>query len=1092
MTTITSYCTRRLPLRGFPQLPTVVLLATAVGSVGCTNAPENDQSPGGNANAVPDAFLSSISKEELGILGAHISPWLSAEFTSDGKWIVVAGADGVSIHDAASMECVHWFNSRMVKVSPDGASFLLEHPSGSRELRSIPEGKLLWRLPEDIATRPMRFSEDGQYIVCGYRDLLRVETREVVYRAPKSYYFDRFGGGDTYRDPADHPGSRDDDEETSLADQSVLPYIYRTTLRHDARPLITLRSGLCSPSGQFMIVQTGEEDSSYEPYYSFINRKTGKRLFSDVSSSDALFFHNDDYVYCAGSVCRTENGAIPYALAEGITAVALNSDETMFAVGWQNGKVAVLDPMSGGELFRLTVEQHVDNRSQKCGDIVSLAFSSDSKRLAAVGRKLTVIDVPSQTISQVLHLGRGSRDTGDRETTSPAEIAFSADGSRLLLTIRRRIPYYSRPPRALVLQSADLRQRRHLCSPHSFSRPIYFSSDCAWAIVPTSGRGLQLWNTDAEEPIVELQREAFQLFYHEDSVVPDFPNRHPYLGRLLRSRTDELIMYPWTIEFIESNADTKLPEGAKDWLATWVSANPQNTSSSHNMRTLDFPPRQWLLRVTNRRIHQLYDLVTKEVHPPNATQYTPQPWRVRDRRGVPEVCWGSVNYRASAFSPDGSHLLVCCGKHEPWAYAWGLFEMPSGRLLRVGESQRGIGRIHIASNNRIAAISTDFYEKTWIIDLQTGETLVELPKGGKCEFSPDGRYAHVGDRYGDSRYLLATRTGERVDFERADCWSFSPNSRYVVAATRHSSLFLDLETGEETDISGEIHRTGIRNRMTTKLELPYHGGRFLCTERGETTLFDLNTATSLAKFHPVEIARQCAKDIEEKPTTYKHTSASGYLYTPDEQDFVYVVEGSDAKEDDNGRRVSQAEATKHSTQLLVGDLETGRKIQCSVPNWSRSRLQHKLFAPDGAHLITITADRMVCWKLHPLELAWETQLSDRWTDPETGSPFAPEETLGWSLGYSIHPGDQSILVAKDGIEAIMFSLATGGEEQRFGPLPINSVLRFGADGAYLQVGFRSDRSMRLYDAISGRLVRTYHFTNGGAELHRFDPIDSRD
>jgi hypothetical protein len=70
--------------------------------------------------------------------------------------------------------------------------------------------------------------------------------------------------------------------------------------------------------------------------------------------------------------------------------------------------------------------------------------------------------------------------------------------------------------------------------------------------------------------------------------------------------------------------------------------------------------------------------------------------------------------------------------------------------------------------------------------------------------------------------------------------------------------------------------------------------------------------------------------------------------------------------------------------------------------------------------------------------------------------------------------------------------ATGREEQRFGPLPINSVLRFGTDGVYLQVGFRANRSMRLYDVSSGRLVRTYHFTNECGALHRFASVDTQD
>jgi hypothetical protein len=395
-----SPCTRSVFPRGLFQLLTIVVLGIAAHSAGCIGAPQGD----GARSTQPDAEASSwrlpFSYQELQVLATHISPTLSAEFTADGKWMVVAGMDGVTIHDVVSTNAVHWFNGYLVEVSPDGASLLLRHPNGAPELRSIPDGRLLWRLPTDIAASPMHFSDDARYLVCGDRDLLRIDNRQVVYRAPKSYYFDTYRGGDQYRDPADRPPQDDEDGERA-AKLRVLPYIYRTVLRDDGRPLITPKSGSCSPAGQFMIVQTGEEDTSYEPYYSFIHRKTGERLFSDVSSRKALFFHDDDYVLYREKVYRTADGEALYTLEPGVTASALNPDETLLAVGWRNGQVAVLDPLSGEERFRVTVEKHIDAQWQKSGDVVSLAFSADSAALAAVGRKLTLIDLPSQAAIEI-------------------------------------------------------------------------------------------------------------------------------------------------------------------------------------------------------------------------------------------------------------------------------------------------------------------------------------------------------------------------------------------------------------------------------------------------------------------------------------------------------------------------------------------------------------------------------------------------------------------------------------------------------------------------------------------------------------------
>ena len=1107
MTSAMNSCTESGFHRGLSGLlPLVVAIALwAVGCTRCDEARRGAESVHGGIHVGPGSVRTLLSNEELQIVGTHISPTASAEFTADGKWIVVSGTDGVTIHDAVSTKCVNWFNGELVETSPDGASFLLGYPSGAPELRSIPDGALIWRLPNDVVAHPMHFSDDGLYIVCGYRNLLRIETKEAVYQAPNSYRYDTFGGDDRYGNPADDP-QRDDAEEDALPGSlSALPYIYRETLRHDARPLITPKSRRCSPAGQFMAVQTGEEDSSYDPYYSFIHRKTGERLFSDVPSLNALFFHNDAFVFHGGRVYRTEGREIRYALAGGITSFALNSEETMLAVGWHNGEVAVLDPLSGEEFFRAKIEEHHDTKRQKSGDIVSLAFSNDSKRLAAVGRKLTLIDVPSQTVSDVLHLGRGSREVAGPETTSPAEIAFNADDSRLLLTGRQGDEYIYSRARVHVLHATDLKRRRALVSPDFFDRiqkilPVYFNSDGTWAIVPADGRGsradrLQLWDTRADHPFANIAPHVFDWWYRRRFIVPDFPKRHLGSGCFRRWHSDEIVLDPWSVESIESANEKELPHDAKAWLETFVRVNPQNRYRGINGPALDLPSRKWRLRFTNNRIRRLHDLSTGATYPPRVEELNHEQAQELDKIDVPESCWGLAGVEANAFFSDGSRLLVYSRRYRAESeHLLALYEMPSGKLVRNYEGHAYIRRIHIAPNSRVAAISTDFYRRTWIIDVETGETLVELPKGGKCVFSPDSRYAQVGDRYGESRSLLAIESGNLLDFEWADRWAFSPNSRYAVGGSGRSWFFIDLATGERTEIPGDVHRTGMQTLSTTELDLPYQGNRFLCVDKGDVTLFDVNAMAPLATFNPTEIAEQSATGHDKTPATYAPTGSFRFLYTPDDRDFVYVVEGSGVEEDsanDESLSVLANEAQQHSTQVFVVDLKTGERIECGAPNWGRSPLQHRLFTPEGEHVVTISSDKMVCWKLRPLRIAWGTRLSDRWTDPETGEPFARDDTLRWSLDYMIHPSDQSILIAADGREAILFDLATGEERRRFGPLPINAVLRFGSDGAYLQAGFRSNQSMNLYSVSSGELVKTYHFTTEGAKLHRFDSVDAQ-
>ncbi|MDV7397904.1 hypothetical protein RZS08_41270, partial [Arthrospira platensis SPKY1] len=128
-------------------------------------------------------------------------------------------------------------------------------------------------------------------------------------------------------------------------------------------------------------------------------------------------------------------------------------------------------------------------------------------------------------------------------------------------------------------------------------------------------------------------------------------------------------------------------------------------------------PKQWVLSFFNNRVLQLWDLSTGEPYPPDLPPLTGELVRELDAIEIPETCWG-LSSRAVAFSPDGSRLLAYRHSYKPGNELLALFGMPSGKLVRDYEGYAHIERIHIAPNNRIAAISTDFYRKTWIIDLE--------------------------------------------------------------------------------------------------------------------------------------------------------------------------------------------------------------------------------------------------------------------------------------------------------------------------------------------------------------------------------------
>lgn len=1074
MKLITNAGWRSLFTRNRWRLLALIILAVAVGAIVTTQ-----ERLGANSSS---NFIEQVSNEELQILGTHISPMIAAHFTAHGKWIVVAGTDGVTLHDAATSRCVHWFNGQLVEIAPDGKSILLEHSSGPPELWSIPDAKLIWRLPQDVQARDMHFSDDSQYIVCGYQDLLRIETREVVHRAPKGYSFETFAGGDVFRNPAD--AAQPIEAPTSQAKPSILPYIYRTALRHDSRPLITPGSGLCSPAGRFMIIQTGEKDTSLEPYYSLINRQTEGRLLENVASANALFFHADQYVVSGENVYRTSDGRRLYSLAEGVTAVAITADQSMLAVGSHSGSVDVLEPLSGKLLFRLAAKEPVDSRKRTRGQIIALTFSKDSKRLAVVGSKLTLMDIPSHSIVSKLDFGTKIHSEGN--------VAFNADGSRLLVTMRDSFEWG--PTSVSVHQASDLKQLGQFCSPDYHApegmRPVCFSPDGKYAIVPKKGNDyqpdqLRLWDTETNQSIAEISHLEFQWTYRA-SGFRDAQRRDLGLGRFRNWNSHDFVLHPGTVEAIASRSPSQLTESGRRWLKSFVRVSPSFASWHINGSTLHHPEKQWVLRFKNYVIDQLVDLSTGKIYPENGRPNV-QAIRPIDSEGLPETCWG-CRPSAIAFSPDGFRLLMSIENPQRGNENLALFEMPSGKLIRSYEvDAESIEEIVIAPNNRIAAISTSNFNKTRVIDLETDAVLMELPKGGQCTFSPDSRWAQVGDRNGNSYHVVLIENSELLGFEWSKYWSFSPNIRFAVGGSDYGWFFLDLATGEKKKIAGHILTAG--SKRSTRLKFPYEGQRFLCVDGTDISLLDMNTAKTLATFNPVQVATEHSQGTA-KPTAKPGTVfTSDTMVTPDDQLFVCVLEGG-ARDHfivDTTRRAPETDPAEFSTQLLIGDLETGRQIRCSEPIWSRGRLQHKFVTPDGSHLITISSDKMACWQLQPLKIAWETDLSGRWTDWLTGAAIDREMSLGWHYEYAISPGDQSILIAVDGREAILFNLATGKEEQRFGPFPINSVVRFGMDGTNLQVGFRSNQSMRQYDVATGKGIKTLHFTDEGMKLHRFGP-----
>ncbi len=173
----------------------------------------------------------------------------------------------------------------------------------------------------------------------------------------------------------------------------------------------------------------------------------------------------------------------------------------MLAVGLQSGSVDAVEPLSGKLLFRLAAKEPIDSQKRKRSEIVALAFAKDSKRLAVVGSKLTLMDIPSHSIVNKLDIGTKIYNEG--------QVAFNEDGSRLLVTMGNSVCMH---------QASDLKHLGQFCSPDYHApegmRPVCFSPDGKYAIVPKLGKDyqpdqLRLWDT---EPVSRLSTSRTSSF----------------------------------------------------------------------------------------------------------------------------------------------------------------------------------------------------------------------------------------------------------------------------------------------------------------------------------------------------------------------------------------------------------------------------------------------------------------------------------------------------------------------------------------------------------------------------------------------------
>jgi WD40 repeat protein/serine/threonine protein kinase len=482
-----------------------------------------------------------------------------------------------------------------------------------------------------------------------------------------------------------------------------------------------------------------------------------------------------------------------------VLSVVYSPDGKRLASAGNDRTTKVWDAQTGHELLSLDGLKGSGN---------SVAFSPDGKHLATVGSEVKVWDV--QTGQELLSLKGGSDG-----------VAYSPDGKRLAsagydrttkvwdaqtgqeLLILKGGGYsvtFSPDGKRLAgvddktVKVWDAQTGQELLSLKGVGRRVAFSPDGKRLAGPSDERTVKVWDAQTGQELLSLKGARGGVAFSPDGKRLASPARD-FVGavKVWDAQTgQELLAFKHSggVSSVAFSPDGKRLASAGSW--------------DHTVKVWDAQkdPEKLTLQAVGARLAFSPDgrhLAT------GSDDHTVKVWDVVTGRQALTLKGHTFPVSSVAFSPDGKRLASGGGGSRYPGGQWGIssngraelkvWDTQTAReLLTLQVSSGSVGGLAFSPDgNRLASAYWDGTVKVW--DAQTGQELLSL-KGarGDVAYSPDGKRLANGEKVWDAQ------TGQELLSLKGAYGgvAFSPDGKRLASGLREGALQIwDVQTGQE-------------------------------------------------------------------------------------------------------------------------------------------------------------------------------------------------------------------------------------------------------------------------------------------------------